>query len=81
MIRHEALITSAVGAVLGVGLGVAIAAIATTVMPENFINTLVLPGTQLVTYMVVAVALGLAAAFIPALRASRMNVVTATRPS
>ena len=79
MIRHEALITSTVGAVLGVGFGVGIAALGSMVLPENFVNTLVVPGTQVVTYLVVGIALGMIAAFIPALRASRLNMVSSMR--
>lgn len=79
MIRHEALITSTVGAVLGVGAGVLLAAIGSTIAPASFVDTLVVPGAQLFVYLVAAVSLGLLAAFVPALRASRLNLVTSMR--
>ena len=79
MIRHEAFITSTVGAVLGVGLGVLIAGLGSTMIPSSFIAELVIPGGQIVTYLVVGIALGLIAAIIPAFRASRLNLVTSMR--
>jgi len=72
MIRHEVLITSTVGAVLGVGFGVAIAAAGSTLLPSSFIATLVVPTGQVVAYLVIGVLLGMIAALVPALRASRL---------
>ena len=79
MIRHEAMITSTVGAVLGVGIGVALAAVGSAIAPSSFIDSFVVPGGQLVAYLVAGVSLGLIAAFLPALRASRLNMVTSMR--
>ena len=75
MIRHEALITSTVGAVMGVVLGIVIAAIGSVLLPSSFVDQLVVPTGQVVTYLVVGVMLGMIAAFLPALRASRLNMV------
>ncbi len=79
MIRHEALITSTVGAVLGIGLGVLIGAVGSAMLPSSFVNQLVIPGGQIGAYLVVGIALGLIAALIPAFRASRLNLVASMR--
>ena len=79
MIRHEALITSTVGAVMGVAFGIGIAALGSVLLPSSFVDRLVVPTGQVVTYLIVGVALGMIAAFVPALRASRLNMVESMR--
>lgn len=79
MIRHEALITSTVGAVMGVAFGIGIAALGSVLLPSSFVDRLVVPTGQVVTYLIVGVALGMIAAFVPALQASRLNMVESMR--
>jgi putative ABC transport system permease protein len=76
MIRHESVITALIGAVLGLGLGVLLAALVTQALPDSEVP-LSLPVTELVGFTVVAVLAGIGAAILPARRASRLNVLDA----
>jgi putative ABC transport system permease protein len=77
MIRWEAvtvaLLGSAVGLVLGTGLGWA----ATRVLEEGGLSRFVLPGGQLVGAVVLALLAGVLAAIIPARSAARLDVLRA----
>ena len=74
MIRHESIITALIGAVLGLGLGVFLAALVTQAI--SGLN-LVLPFQTLTGFTLVAVLAGIGAAVMPARRASRLNVLDA----
>jgi putative ABC transport system permease protein len=76
MIRHESIITALIGAVLGLGLGVFLAALVTQAMSQYGV-TLQLPVQTLAGFTLVAVLAGVAAAILPARRASRLNVLDA----
>jgi putative ABC transport system permease protein len=76
MIRHESVITALIGAALGIGLGVFLAALATQALDEQDVP-LSLPVTELVAFAVVALLAGIGAAILPARRASRLNVLDA----
>ena len=76
MIRHESIITALIGAVLGLGLGVFLAALVTKAMSSEGLS-LVLPVQTLAGFTLVAVLAGVAAAIMPARRASRLNVLDA----
>jgi putative ABC transport system permease protein len=76
MIRHESIITALIGAVLGLGLGVFLAALVTQAMSKYGVS-LVLPVQTLAGFTLVAVLAGVAAAIMPARRASRLNVLDA----
>ena len=76
MIRHESVITALIGAALGLGLGVAIAALATQALSQYGIE-MTLPVPTLAAFTLVAVLAGIAAAIMPARRASRLNVLAA----
>jgi len=76
MIRHESIITALIGAAMGLGLGVFLAALATKAMSSYGLG-LTLPVAELVAFTVVAVLAGIGAAVMPARRASRLNVLSA----
>jgi putative ABC transport system permease protein len=76
MIRHESVITALIGAALGIGLGVFLAALATQAIGEQDVP-LSLPVAELVAFTVVAILAGIGAAILPARRASRLDVLDA----
>jgi putative ABC transport system permease protein len=76
MIRHESVITALIGATLGVGLGVFLAALFTQAL-SGFGLELTLPLAPLAAFTLVAVVAGIGAAILPARRASRLNVLDA----
>ncbi|WCB93512.1 hypothetical protein DSM104299_02225 [Baekduia alba] len=76
MIRHESVITALIGATLGLGLGVFIAALVTEALSEYELP-LTIPVGPIAGFTIVAVLAGLAAAVVPARRASRLNVLDA----
>ncbi len=75
MIRHESIITALIGATLGIGLGVFLAALVTQAVGGE--TSLVIPYQTLAGFTLVAVLAGIAAAILPARRASRLNVLDA----
>jgi putative ABC transport system permease protein len=75
MIRHESVITALIGATLGLGLGLVLAVIGTTAMPDY--ATITIPWLALTGFTLVAILAGIAAAVLPARRASRLNVLDA----
>jgi putative ABC transport system permease protein len=78
MVRVESLLMAVFGCLLGVGLGVALGVTVTTVMRNaDLINAVSLPYGQLVGFVVAAALAGVAAAWWPAWRASRLNVLQA----
>jgi putative ABC transport system permease protein len=76
MIRHESVITSMIGAVTGLGLGVFLAAVVTLAISADGM-TFVLPLQTLAGFTLVAILAGIAAAVLPARRASRLDVLKA----
>jgi putative ABC transport system permease protein len=76
MIRHESVITALIGAVLGLGLGVFLAALVTQAL-SGYGVPMTLPVETLAAFTVVAVLAGIGAAILPARRASRLNVLDA----
>jgi putative ABC transport system permease protein len=76
MIRHESVITSLIGAVMGLGLGVFLAALVTQAISDEGM-TFVLPLQTLAGFTLVAILAGIAAAVMPARRASRLDVLKA----
>jgi putative ABC transport system permease protein len=73
MIRHESIITALIGAALGLGLGTGLAALVMFKLDLAF----AIPFGSLIGFTLVAVLAGVAAAVMPARRASRLNVLTA----
>ena len=76
MIRHESVITALIGAALGLPLGIFLAALVTQALSKYDIG-ISIPIPELVGFTVVAILAGLAAAVLPARRASRLNVLDA----
>src|SRR3954447_3634824 len=76
MIRHESVITALIGAALGLPLGVFLATLITQALSKYDVG-LSIPIPELVAFTVVAILAGLAAAILPARRASRLNVLDA----
>jgi putative ABC transport system permease protein len=76
MIRHEGVITALIGAALGLPLGVFLAALITQALSQYDV-VMALPVGDLLGFTLVAVLAGVAAAVLPARRASRLNVLDA----
>jgi putative ABC transport system permease protein len=76
MIRHESVITALIGAALGLPLGVFLSALVTQALSQYDVG-MSIPVPMLVAFTVVAILAGIAAAVIPARRASRLDVLDA----
>jgi putative ABC transport system permease protein len=77
MVRLESVLISTYGAVLGLGLGAVLGLALTTVLEEQGISELVLPGARLAGFLVLGVVIGVLAAVFPARRAGRLKVLEA----
>lgn len=77
MVRWEAAIVAGFGAILGTAVGLVFGWAAVAALPDEFISTFDVPIPTLVIFVLVASAAGLVAAFFPARRAARMNVLEA----
>ena len=76
MIRHEAMMTSLLGAALGLPVGVALAALAARGL-HAYGLTLSVPVPSLATFVLLSLVVGVIAAVLPARRAGKLNVLTA----
>jgi putative ABC transport system permease protein len=76
MIRHESVITALIGAALGLPLGIFLAGLVTQALSKYDI-AFSIPVPELAAFTIVAILAGLAAAVMPARRASRLNVLDA----
>ena len=76
MIRHESIITALIGAALGLGLGVLLSVLVTKQLSQYDVG-MSLPVPTLAGFTLVAILAGVAAAILPARRASRLNVLDA----
>ena len=76
-IRWEGAIVSAFGGIMGAIIGILFGWAAVSVIPDSFIASFAVPWPTLLLYMLVAALAGLLAAYFPARRASRMNVLEA----
>jgi putative ABC transport system permease protein len=77
MIKWEAAIVALLGGLLGIVLGVLFGIAAVAAVPKSFIKTTSIPVGQLITYVVFAGLAGLVAAWFPARRAAKLNVLEA----
>jgi putative ABC transport system permease protein len=78
VVRYESVITAVIGAVLGTGVGVLFAALATAALSDLGLG-FALPAGQLAIFLVLAVVVGIAGAAVPARRAARVDVLDAMR--
>ena len=76
-IRWEAIIVGLFGAVLGVLMGLLLGYAAVLAIPDSFVSSVGIPWIQLVVYVIVGAFLGVIAAFFPARRAAKLNVLDA----
>jgi putative ABC transport system permease protein len=74
MVRHESVITALIGAVLGIAVGLGLAALITAKLGKYGL-TFAVPVPSLVAVAVVAALAGMLAAALPARRASRIDVL------
>ena len=77
MIRAEAVILSVFGAVIGIVVGTGLGVALVTSLKDQGFTDLVVPWGNMVTFLVLAGLLGLAAASWPARRAARLNILEA----
>lgn len=77
MIRLESVVISVFGAVLGLGLGLVWGVCTQRVLALEGMRALAIPWMTVVAVVIGSVVVGIAAALLPALRASRMNVLAA----
>ena len=73
----ESIIVAVFGGLVGIATGVVAGAIAAAALPGSVISTVSVPWPTLVIYLVVAAVAGMLAAFFPARRANRLNVLEA----
>ncbi|MDH6623163.1 putative ABC transport system permease protein [Streptomyces sp. LBL] len=77
MIRLESVVIAVFGAVLGLALGLVWGVCTQQVLALQGLNALAVPWTTIVAVVVGSAVVGVVAALLPALRASRMNVLAA----
>jgi putative ABC transport system permease protein len=76
MVRQESVITSLLGAALGLPAGVALAALAIGSLAKYGVS-MSLPVGSLIAFVVVSIVVGVLAAILPARRAGKLNVLAA----
>ena len=76
MIRYESIVTSLMGATLGLIVGVFLAALVSQALSGEGV-VFAVPWLQLVYFVIAAILVGILAAVIPARRAARLNVLQA----
>jgi putative ABC transport system permease protein len=76
MVRHESVVTALIGSTLGIGVGLFLAALATTALSGEGLRFAV-PVGSLVAFTVVAAVAGMLAAIGPARRAARLDPLRA----
>ncbi|MEY2420714.1 MAG: putative transport system permease protein [Acidimicrobiaceae bacterium] len=76
-VRYESVIIALLGTTLGLAIGVSFGWAMVKALSGNGLSTFALPYSQLTVMAVIAVFAGIAAAILPARRASRLNVLEA----
>jgi putative ABC transport system permease protein len=77
MIRGESVIIAVMGAILGLAVGVLFGYAIVEALADEGIGAVVVPGGQLLTYVILAGVAGVIAAVFPARRAARLDVLAA----
>jgi len=77
MVRFEAALVATFGAVLGVGLGLFFGWGVATALPSTFASSTSIPVGNIAVLMIVAALSGVVAAWLPARRAGKLNVLDA----
>lgn len=77
MIRGESVIIAVMGAILGLAVGVLFGYAIVEALADEGIGEVVVPGGQLLTYVILAGIAGVIAAVFPARRAARLDVLAA----
>jgi putative ABC transport system permease protein len=76
-VRWEAVITAIVGTVMGVTLGLALGWVVVKALSDQGLNTFAVPASSIVIFAVAAIALAVLAAWIPARRAAKADILSA----
>jgi putative ABC transport system permease protein len=77
MIRSESVILAVFGAIIGIVVGTGLGLALTSSLRSSGFTDIVVPGTSLVIFLVLAAVLGLVAASWPARRAAKLDVLAA----
>lgn len=77
MVRLESVAIALLGAVLGIGTGLAFGTVLQRAVADQGVEVLAVPWAQLALYVVAAVVVGVLAAVVPARRAARLDVLRA----
>jgi putative ABC transport system permease protein len=77
MITVESVVISLFGTLLGIAVGIGLGAAVVKALEDQGFTTLALPWSQMGIYLVAAAVIGVVAAILPAIRAARLNVLTA----
>jgi ABC-type antimicrobial peptide transport system permease subunit len=76
MIRHESVVTSLIGAALGIVVGFFLAILTTRALSSNGV-VFAVPYSTIAIFVLAAIVVGIVAAIWPARRAARLNVLEA----
>ena len=76
-IYWEALLVAVFGGIFGITVGTVFGVATTLALPESFVQTVAVPWLDLVVFVAISAVAGLLAAFLPAVRAGRMNILEA----
>ena len=76
MIRYESIVTSLMGAALGIAVGTFLAALVVHALSNQGIAW-AFPTVTIVYFVIAAIVVGILAAIVPARRAARLNVLEA----
>ncbi|NOX30235.1 MAG: ABC transporter permease, partial [Actinobacteria bacterium] len=77
MVRFEAAVVATFGAVLGVGIGILFGSGIVTALPDSFASSVSIPVQSIAILILIAATAGMIAAWLPARRAGRLNVLDA----
>ena len=76
--HDQSVLTALFGTLVGVGVGVAVAAVLPTLFADSALSTLAIPWAQLAGMLLLAAVVGVVADLWPAVRAARLPVLEAS---